>query len=224
MEKIRISVGIIDDDEAKRTQIMSNLEACVEDASEEIQDQYSMYELYPIELEIKADMNEVIDEIIENEINVLIVDYKLASYETVADYTGVKFANRTNDKFMDFPLFILTSFETELYKHESFNAYQVFDFERYMNEQAERIELNRKIIEQYLKYKNQIEKWKEELSELLQREGESDVVDKKIMELDHLLEKSFDGDNAIPDILKERLSNDKYETVIELLKKLTQED
>lgn len=223
MEKKIINIGIVDDDETKRTQIISNLEECVEGASEEIQDQYSMFELCPIELEIKADMDEVLEQIVENKIDVLVIDYKLSSYETLVDYTGVKFANRANEKFLDFPIFVLTSFETELYKQESFNAYQVFDYERYMSESAERIEVNRKIIEQYLKYRKHIEDCKKELNELLPREGESREIDNRILELDDFLEKSLDGDSAISLEMKKRLCNDKYDVVIELLKKFTEE-
>lgn len=223
MGKIIINVGILDDDETKRTQIISNLEDCVEDASEEIQDQYTSVELNPIELEIKADMDEVLERIREKKIDVLIVDYKLASFETLIDYTGVKFANRANEKFFEFPIFILTSFETELYKHESFNAYQVFDCERYLNDSAERIEINRKIIEQHLKYRKHIEDCRKELIELLSREGESKEIDDRILELDDFLEKSLDGDSAIPLETKKRLCNDKYDTVIELLRKFTAE-
>lgn len=224
MNKQKINIGILDDDETKRTQIISKLEDCVEGASEEIVEQYSYFELNPIELEIKADMEEILEQIIEEKINVLVVDYKLVSYETIVDYTGVNFANRINNKFFEFPVFILTSFETELYKKETFNAYQVFDFERYLNETKERIELNRKIIEQYLKYSRNLENGKRELNELLLREGESKQIDDRILELDDFLEKSIDGDNVIPLEMKKRLSDDKFDTVIELLKKYTEGD
>lgn len=223
MNKYYINIGIIDDDETKRTQIISKLEDGVEDANEEIQEQYNEFVLNPIELEIKADMNEVLEQLVDKKIDVLVVDYKLASFETSVDYTGVKFAIRTNERFLDFPIFILTSFENELYKQESFNAYQVFDYERYLNEPAERIEVNRKIIEQHLKHKQQIEEYKNELNDLLLREGESKEIDARILELDDYLEKSLDGDSAIPKEIKKRLSDDKFDIMIDLLRKLTKE-
>lgn len=104
---------------------------------------------------------------------------------------------------MGFPIFILTSYEEELYQKEIFDAYKVFSFERYMNDDQERIEINVKIVEQCIKRKRQIEEWKTQLEELLPKQGESSEIDEKIMELDSNLEKSFDGEHAISKELKE---------------------
>lgn len=224
MSKMIINVGIIDDDETKRTQIISNLLDGVEGAAEEIQEQYSGYELKPIELEILTDMDEMLEQIVENNINVLVVDYKLTSFENKVDYTGVRFAKRANSKFLDFPVFILTSFVSELYKHECFNAYQVFDFERYMDEEKEKIEINRKMIEQYLKHRNTIDEYKRELEGLLPRRGESEDIDRRILELDDFIERSYNGDGAIPSVIKKKLESEKFDTIISLLKELTQEE
>ncbi len=56
-----INVGILDDDQTKRTQLMAVLALGVDDASEEIQQQYSDYELKPIELDITPDVKGIID-------------------------------------------------------------------------------------------------------------------------------------------------------------------
>lgn len=222
MEKKIINVGIIDDDETKRTQIISKLEDFVEGASAEIKERYEEYELNPIELEIKSDINDLLEQIVETEIDALIVDYKLSSYEVAVDYTGVGFANCTEKRFMGFPIFILTSFEAELYQKEIFDAYRVYDFERYLNDDNERIEINTKIVEQCIKRRKQIEEWKAELSELLPREGESKEINDKILLLDSNLEKSLDGEHAIPYTLKEKLTSDNFASILlkldELLK------
>ncbi len=69
MEKTVINVGIIDDDETKRTQIMSKLDDFVNGASAEIKERYERYSLNPIELEIKADIEDLLEEILDNDID-----------------------------------------------------------------------------------------------------------------------------------------------------------
>ena len=210
MKKNVINVGIIDDDETKRSQIISKLDDFVDGASPEIKERYEEYNLNPIELEIKTNINDLLEEILDKNINALVVDYMLSSYEAAIDYTGVKFAEETDKKYMGFPIFILTSYEEELYQKEIFDAYKVFSFERYMNDDQERIEINVKIVEQCIKRKRQIEEWKTQLEELLPKQGESSEIDEKIMELDSNLEKSFDGEHAISKELKEKLSGDNF--------------
>ena len=68
---------------------------------------------------------------------------------------------------MEFPLFILTSYEDELYEQEVFDVYQIFDFERYLSEPQERVELHYKLIQQVVKYHKQLELWKKEIESLL---------------------------------------------------------
>lgn len=210
MKKNVINVGIIDDDETKRSQIISKLDDFVDGASPEIKERYEEYNLNPIELEIKTNINDLLEEILDKNIDALVVDYMLSSYEAAIDYTGVKFAEETDKKYMGFPIFILTSYEEELYQKEIFDAYKVFSFERYMNDDQERIEINVKIVEQCIKRKRQIEEWKTQLEELLPKQGESSEIDEKIMELDSNLEKSFDGEHAISKELKEKLSGDNF--------------
>ena len=217
IKKNVINVGIIDDDETKRSQIISKLDDFVDGASAEIKERYEEYNLKPIELEIKTNINDLLEEILDKNIDALVVDYMLSSYEAAIDYTGVKFAEETDKKYMGFPIFILTSYEEELYQKEIFDAYKVFSFERYMNDDQERIEINVKIVEQCIKRKRQIEEWKTQLEELLPKQGESSEIDEKIMELDSNLEKSFDGEHAISKELKEKLSGDNFTLLLSKL-------
>lgn len=222
MEKIKINVGIIDDDRTKRTQIMACLENGVDLANEDVQEMYMNYELNPIELELSSDEDKIIEQIMELKIDVLLVDYQLSSYESAVDYTGVGVAKKTDRKYLEFPVFILTSFETELYKHEIFDVTKVFDFGRYMEEEGEQTELNKKIFEQYLMRKKNIEEKKRELYDLLPREGESQEIDDRIIELDTFIEKSLDGEAAINERTKKRLLSGQSDEILELLRKIVQ--
>ena len=107
-------------------------------------------------------MNDIAEYIIDEKIDALLIDYNLASYATVP-YTGVQLARYIQERFMEFPLFILTSYEDELYEQEVFDVYQIFDFERYLSEPQERVELHYKLIQQVVKYHKQLELWKKEI-------------------------------------------------------------
>ena len=213
-EKLRI--GIIDDDQSKITQIITRLMEGVKNSSPEKQDKYSKFEFIPIEIEIKEDINEMLNDVIQHNLDCIIVDYKLSSY-TVVNYTGIEFAQNLEDRVYDFPIFVLTSYEDDLFSNEIYNAYQVFDFERYLNEVSERTELHFKIIEQILKFQKQREKWQNELKLLLPLVGKTEEIDSRLLELDTKLERSINGTCAIPNKLKKDLDSNK---VIELLDKI----
>ena len=122
------------------------------------------------------------------------------------------------------PLFILTSYEDELYEQEVFDVYQIFDFERYLSEPQERVELHYKLIQQVVKYHKQLELWKKEIESLLPQKGQSAAIDKRILELDSKLEKSIDGHAAIPDEVKNDLKSNKLDELIDKIDLLLKED
>ena len=220
MEKIKINVGIIDDDETKVTQIISALNDGVDGSTEDIMNQYSDYELVPVEIKITPEIDSVITELIDKNINALLIDYQLSSFESLTDYTGVDIAYKTDNKFLGFPVFILTSFEEELYKHEIFDSYKVFDFSRYMNDEKERVELNKKIIEQFKKRKKEIEMKKKELDELLKQTNRTPEMDNRILDLDDFLERSLDGESALSKSCKKQLIDSRFDEILDLLHKV----
>ncbi|MCL6798307.1 hypothetical protein KDD79_16485 [Bacillus altitudinis] len=209
-------VGIIDDDPSKITQIMYRLTIGFENANSEKRAKYSNIIIKPIEIEIDQDIENTVNNIIEESIDGLLVDYKLSSYKNV-DYSGVDIAEELEKIKYDFPIFVLTSYEDDLFINEIFNAYQVFDFDRYLNEDTERIELNFKVIEQILKTKKQQKKWEDEILNLLPNVGTKAEIDSRLINLDDKLEKSLNGKNSIPGKIKKELQSDK---ISELLNKL----
>lgn len=223
MEKIKINVGVIDDDETKVTQIISALSDGVDGASEDIMNQYRDYELVPIEMNIGPEIDDIISELIEKNINALLIDYQLSSFEPRVNYTGVGVAVKTDNRFLGFPIFILTSFEAELYKHEVFDSYKVFDFFRYMDDEKERVNLNKKIIEQFLKRKKEIEIKKFELDKLLKQTNRTPEMDDCIIDLDDFLERSLDGQSALSKSQKKRLIDNRFDEVLELLHKVLED-
>lgn len=216
MMKQVFKIGIIDDDSSKVTQIMIKLTEGFSKATYEKQNKYSMFQFNPVELEIMDDLEGMIQQVIKERLDCVLVDYKLSSYKNV-DYSGVEFAKALGEALFDFPIFIITSYEDDLFVNEIFNAYQVFDFARYLNEESERIEINYKIIEQILKTVKQRKKWEDEIKILLPLAGTSQEIDSKLLELDSNLERSINGNNSIPSKMKRDLDSNKLN---ELLNKI----
>ena len=217
--KKKFKIGILDDDSSKVTQIMSKLIFGMAEASPEKKIKYDDFEFEPYEIKVQQDIQCMIDEVFKQELDCVLVDYKLSSYEIV-DFTGIEFAKHLEDTLYDFPIFILTSYEDDLFTNEIYNAYQVFDFDRYLSESSERIELNFKIIEQILKSSKLKKQCEQELCKLLPLAGNSEEIDSRIMELDTKLEKSINRKYSIPEKVKKDLETSKLNELIEKIDKI----
>lgn len=200
-------IGIIDDDSAKITQLLIHLSQGWKDNDGNlIKSKYKDINLLPNEIPLNSDIDEMVETVVEDKPDALIIDFKLSSQQNIS-YTGVALAKAIDKRLKSLPVFILTSYEDDLYEKEVFDAYQVFDFERYISDFQERLEINSKIVQQIRKYKITINQWKKELLNLLPHVGESVSVDERIIQLDSLIESSIDGTSALPQKLKQELSN-----------------
>lgn len=200
-------IGIIDDDKAKITQLLIfTAQGWSDNNGTLVKEKYKDVSLVPIEIELNGDIDQMVEKIVVDKPDALIIDYKLSSQENIS-YSGVSLAQAIDERLRGFPIFILTSYEDNLYEKENFDAYQVFDFERYINDLQERIEINSKIVQQIKKYNTTLNQWKTELIALLPRSGESVAIDERILLLDSLIENSIDGKSALPQKLKQELDN-----------------
>lgn len=200
-------VGIIDDDGTKVTQFMNFIPMGWSDEKGRlVKENYKNISLVPSEIPLESDIDKMVEKIVADKPDALIIDFKLSSQENIS-YSGVSLAKAIDNRLFGFPIFILTTFEDDLYEKESFDAYQVFDFERYINEVKERIEINSKIVQQIRKYNSTLNQWKTELTELLPHSGENASIDERILQLDSLIEKSIDGTSALPSKLKHELGD-----------------
>lgn len=213
-------VGIIDDDPTKITQLIPSLKMVCKDNEGRVRNtKYTNYALIPKEITLLSDEDDMISAIVESHVDAIIIDYNLASQEVIS-YTGVSLAKKLADALYNFPIFILTSYQDDLYMHELFDAYQVFDFARYIAEPLERIELNTKIIEQVIKYTTERQSWEKELEDILPRAGESASIDERILALDSQLEKTIDGKSFLSEKLKRELTSDKVQSLIDKIDKI----
>lgn len=212
--KERYRIGIIDDDPSKITQMITMIRLCCNDEDgRPLKDKYANYELVPVELALADNTNDMVDSIVEERLDAVIIDYKLSSQKSIA-YSGVSLAKELDVRLHGFPIFVLTTYRDDLFDHELFDSYLVFDFARYIDENEERVELNSKLIEQIKKHRIEMENWEKELESLLPHAGESAAIDEQILELDSRLEKSINGRTAISLPVKRAFTAEKINELI----------
>lgn len=217
--KQQYKIGIIDDDQSKVTQMITMIRLCCDDEDgQPLKEQYANYELVPVELELLDNIKDMVEQIVEKRIDAVIIDYKLSSQKAIS-YTGVSLAKALSNQLWKFPIFILTTYQDDLFSHELFDSYLVFDFERYIGENEERVELNSKVIEQIKKYRIEFDNWKRELESLLSHAGESARIDERILELDSNIEKSMNGSATISIPVKKGFA---VENINKLISKIDQ--
>lgn len=208
------SIGIIDDDSTKVTQLLTYLDLGWDDEDGNLlKKKYADIVLCPREIKLESTEEDMVQKVYEIKPDALIIDYKLSSQQNIA-YTGISLASAIDEKLHDFPIFILTSFQDDVFSKECFDVYQVFDFERYIVDEKERIEINSKIVEQIRKYNRTILQWKKELTDLLPKRGSNVSIDDRILELDTWIENSIDGTSALSPKLKRDLGSNHIQALI----------
>lgn len=217
-------IGIVDDDPAKITQMITYIRlGCNDEDNRPLKEKYANYELLPVELPLHVNMSEMVEYIIEEHLDAVVIDYKLSSQKLIA-YSGVSLAKELQARLYSFPIFILTTYQDDLYDHEVFDSYLVFDFDRYINDDNERVELNSKLIEQIKKYRFELQDWQRELTELLPHAGESATIDERLLELDTLLEKSINGRTSMSPAIKIGFAADKINELISKIDLLIEDE
>ena len=155
-------IGIIDDDPSKITQMITMIRLCCDDEDgQPLKEKYANYKLNPIEITLEKTTDDMVERIVEADIDAVIIDYKLSSQQSVS-YSGVSLAKELNQRLWGFPIFVLTTYQDDLFDHELFDSYLVFDFDRYIGDDKERIEFNSKLIEQIKKYRIEMANCKSE--------------------------------------------------------------
>lgn len=207
-------VGILDDDESKIIEIVDNLSHAFTNMP-----QYSGYALKPLEISISSDCAATVQNILAQNVECMIIDYNLSSFQ-VAGYNGADVAYELWKHRKNMPVFMLTSFDEDMYEHELFSAFQVFNYNRYLNENNEQDDIHKKIVRVIEIYKKRIIECERELTQLLERRGENADIDSRILELDSELEATLDGTHALSQKAKRDLSESNLLKLVECLDKL----
>lgn len=222
--KEQYRIGIIDDDSSKITQMITMIRLCCDDEDgQPLKEKYANYELNPVELALAETPSEMVERIIEKGVDAVIIDYKLSSQKAIS-YSGVLLAKELHLRLYGFPIFVLTTYQDDLFDHELFDSYLVFDFDRYIGDDKERIEFNSKLIEQIKKHRAEMANWKVELESLIPRAGESASIDERILDLDSRLEKSVYGNAAISLPVKEGFTAERINELISKIDSLIESE
>ena len=112
---MKYSVGIIDDDKTKITQLIAHLQnGWNDDEGKLLNEKYADVVLTPIVLELQNDIQSMINIVVHEKIDALIIDFKLSSQENIS-FNGVTLALEIYKRLAGYPIFILTSYEDDLY-------------------------------------------------------------------------------------------------------------
>lgn len=218
-----LNIAILDDDETKISRIKTKFVQQNDQNTEIYNDSYSNYILNLIPIDVEQSCEQIVEEIIANNFDGIIIDYDFTSFAKTPN-NGVKIANQINKKVSEYPLFILTAYEKQLFANEMFDAYQIYNYDNYLNNVNATKEFHSRLIEQILKSRKQKSQWETELKNLLKKAGTSIEIDSRILELDNKLEKSLDKECALNPKLKEDLSSSKLVELMEKIDKVLEED
>lgn len=218
-----LNIAILDDDETKISRIKTKFVQQNDKNTEIYNDNYSNYILNLIPINVEQSCEQIVEEIITNNFDGIIIDYDFTSFAKTPN-NGVKIANQINKKVEEYPLFILTAYEKQLFDNEMFDAYQIYNYDNYLNNVKATREFHSRLIEQILKSRKQKHLWDTELKSLLKKAGTSIEIDSRILELDNKLEKSLDKECALNPKLKEDLSSSKLVELMEKIDKVLEED
>lgn len=222
-----IVIGILDDDSSKSLTLEGLLP--IKSFSNDLKEKYNKYNLI---VQTLAFGNETTNQLLlaqvdKLKIDCILIDYKLCSYNCAEVNNGIEFARELLNQYDSFPMFIMTSYEGELFDNEIFKPEQVIDYSIFTKfipgEKNEYRDIMRgKMIELVLNYRKETIAIKECLYDLLPQKGTSAYVDSKILELDSKLEKRINGKYSLPIKLKKDLQTNRFEELFikidELLK------
>ncbi len=184
MAKTELKVGIIDDEQAKATDIKTKVKLSGEFILND-----KTYSLNPVIVEVKPTIEEMISIIKEKRIDALIIDYVLTRKN--ANYKGVELAKAIMNNFGEYPIFILTSYAEDLFNTENISVYNVYNY-GYFNDNKDpnyRKDVFNKIVKEIVNYKEQVDLYDNELKGLIEKENKTaDDID-KIQSLSSKIEK-----------------------------------
>lgn len=201
-----IVVAIIEDDVGKNLRVQAEIGKYNDSRDPTDGDQFSLYVIKPVEIPLEHNIEDVLTTIETLNVDCLLVDYLLSESGPIG-YTGVELISKFQSRYHDFPAFLLTGYEEDVYSKEFFDSYLIFDYQRYINEEKEQEELNKKIVAQVVKYRRQLLDWETRLQSLLKEAGTSASIDSQILELDEKLEKTLNGESRLPALVKKEIAN-----------------
>ncbi|MBQ3808677.1 MAG: hypothetical protein II840_12055 [Kiritimatiellae bacterium] len=208
-----LKVLAVDDDQPKLTQLLRVLGKS-SGMTKELSDGIPATVFQPSEFHIKdgVAIEEVVNAILGADCAV--IDYQLGSGANVS-FTGVDVLNETLKRHKNFPAFLLTSHQDDVFSKEIVDVCHVFAFDRYLASPAYAREINRAILRQVCNHKRERNDWESRLLELRNKKRRTVEEDEYILELDTWIEQcSSHETNAISKRVKRDLTKPKIDELI----------
>jgi len=180
----------------------------------------------------QADINSMVDLIIEIAPDALIADFRLnemkVDIKENIPYDGVDLVKAYQTIRNGFPCFVLTALDDEaVSKSEDVNLVYVKGNIYKTDDNSVKAKFLDRVLRQIESYKSRLNDTERELRELINRrqQGEADVmVEARIIELDAFLEKAVDARSIIPAEFKKLSNTERLDSILlkvnELLSKL----
>ncbi len=219
MDKERFKLGIIDEDESEVEEFFRFFGEVFE----------------PIKIELVNDKQEIIQTIIDEQVDAVVIDYKLMEHGASLTFNGNELLQELKSRLYNFPAFIMTNYPPDARNHR-IDPFRIVSKEFMEPDESkpkykEGQDLIKTIKALIKNYKDDLADKEKRLLELInkrKREGNlSDFEEEEMVELDTFLEKSIDMRSRLPKKWKrpeevsklDELIRDTHELVVELKRK-----
>jgi len=201
-------IGLIEDDLMMQTMIKERLMRVNTDPK-------SMLEIVIIDFDILT-LEAIVDLVYEQKFDALVIDHKLKSTNTDINYEGTDIALEIESIIYFFPVFLLTSYDLDAESKKFMDVNKIYRKEEYIGDEKGNIVnfVNRKIIKQIEHYKERLNSAESEVLTLRQKENLSNEERDKLLELDHIIEKSISGRHHTPLSLKN--NDEKFQELLDI--------
>ncbi len=208
-----LKVLAVDDDQPKLTQLLHVLRKSI-GMKKELSDGIPATVFQPDEFHIKDGV--AIDEVVNAILcaDCAVIDYQLGSGANVS-FTGVDVLNETLKRHKNFPAFLLTSHQDDVFSKEIVDVCHVFAFDRYLESSKYTEEINRAILRQVCNHERERKDWEFRLLELKKKKRRTIEEDECMLELDTWIEQCSSHEaNAMSKRVKRDLTKPKIDELI----------
>lgn len=149
-----------------------------------------------------------------------VIDYQLKS-DAIVSFTGVDVLNAVLKRHKNFPAFLLTSHQDDVFCNEIVDVCHVFAFDKYLGLPKYAREINRAILRQVCNHERECADWEEKLLDLKKKKHRRAEDDEQILELDTWIEQcASHGAKSVSKRAKRDLKSSKVDELISKIDEL----